>query len=421
MSPLGAADYVPVDFNLVYEAIATDDGDTLQIRFLEDNNHTARDIYVDNFSLISTMAGTNPPVIPVYNHPRLFFTTNELAEVQARRFTTHADEWAQVIAICNSRNGDSPPTNPRGDSGILGYEDILVAFAVAQAVDPTLPYYTTSKDWFMTMLNWTEWGPGYWAWPDYGPNGNLGTGEILKALAVWYDLQYHTLSTAEQEDASQKLADYADRFRNSYSRFWTTDNGELTGNHCWNAFVSLASVYYASDHVSPSRQTDWSNLLNGHHSTISNLMTSVMSDGVTGEGATYWTYGLEKVLHWFEMRRVAGDPAFEGIDWFANTGSYGIYAIQPGGTDNFGGILRFDDANPDYWGNPYNELSLLAKATRDPVAQWMANEIDHNGSGKKNAYRYLFYDPTVPTIDPDAELRRMIALKRTGKIVLPKN
>ncbi len=397
--------YVPMDYSVVYTAMVADVGDVLQIRFLEDNNATARNVYVDNFSVSSTIV--TPPLLA---HPRLFFNSNELAEMQSRRLTTHSNEWAQLVAKCANLDGNPAPTDPRNDGNILGHEDSLVALALAQAVDPTLPYYETSTNWFWTMLNWPEWGvtnalgESNWAWPDYGPNGNLGTGEILRALAVWYDLQYFTLTPAEQDDASQKLADYADRYRNSYSRFWTTYNGELTGNHCWNAFGALAAVYYASDHVSPARAADWSNLLDGHYATISNLMTSVMADGVSGEGATYWMFGLDKVLQWFEMRRVGGDPAFAGIDWFANTGTYGIYAALPGGTDNYGGNIRFDDANPEYWGNPYNELPLLAKATRDPVAQWMANDLDHNGVTKKNAYRYMFYDPTVPTVDRDADL-----------------
>jgi hypothetical protein len=392
-----AADYVPVDFSVSYVAAAADAGDTLQIRFVEDNNSTARDIYVDNFSLATQPA-------PVFDHPRLFFSSGDLAELRARRLTTHAGEWAQLIAQCDSLQGTLPTTTPRTASGLLAYEDKLVAMALVQLVDPSLPYQTTSENWFWTILDWTEWGDGYWSWPDYGPRGNLETGEILRALATWYDLQYPNLSPSQRDEASQKLADYADRFRNSYPRFWTTENGELTGNHCWNAFASLAAVLYAADDISAARSNDWTNLLGGHYNTISNLMTTVMSDGVTGEGGTYWTYGIEKVLLWFNMREQGGDPAYAGIDWFSNTGTYGIYSILPGGADNFGGIVRFDDANPDYWGTPCNEIAMLAAAVRDPVAQWMANRLDHSGVDKKNAYRYIFYDPTIPGIDPENDL-----------------
>ncbi|MBI9021415.1 MAG: heparinase II/III family protein [Verrucomicrobia bacterium] len=391
--------YVPVGFSVAYTATAADEGDTLQLRFIEDNNNTERDIFVDNLTLTTS---TEPP--PVYEHPRLFFSTNDLAALQAQRLTTHSDEWAQLISTCNNLNGTTPTTTPRTATDLLGYEDKIVALALVPLIDPSLGYQATSENWFWTILNWTEWGSGYWSWPDYGPHGNLETGEILRALAIWYDLQYHNLTPTERIDAGTKLADYADRFRNSYERFRTTDNGELTGNHCWNAFAAVSAVLYASDEVSPARQANWTSLLNGHYNTISNLMDTVMSDGSTGEGFTYWTYGIEKLLLWFETRRVGGDPAFDGIDWFENTGTYGIFGIMPGGTDNYGGISRYDDADPDYWGNPYNEIALLAKATQDPVAQWMANELDHSGSTKKNAYRYMFYDAMLPSINPETDL-----------------
>lgn len=45
--------YVPTDIQVSYTALATDVGDTLQIRIIEDNNDTSRDVYVDNFSVTS--------------------------------------------------------------------------------------------------------------------------------------------------------------------------------------------------------------------------------------------------------------------------------------------------------------------------------------------------------------------------------
>lgn len=42
-----------IDAVLNYTALASDVGDTLQIRFIENNNNTARDVYVDNYSVVS--------------------------------------------------------------------------------------------------------------------------------------------------------------------------------------------------------------------------------------------------------------------------------------------------------------------------------------------------------------------------------
>ncbi|QHI69121.1 hypothetical protein [Tichowtungia aerotolerans] len=43
--------YVPVDFSVSYKVTANDDGDTLQIRFVESNDSASRNIYLDNFSV----------------------------------------------------------------------------------------------------------------------------------------------------------------------------------------------------------------------------------------------------------------------------------------------------------------------------------------------------------------------------------
>jgi len=51
----GSVAYVPKDETINYTAQASDDGDVLQIRFSERGNSTARDIYVDNYSLTSVV------------------------------------------------------------------------------------------------------------------------------------------------------------------------------------------------------------------------------------------------------------------------------------------------------------------------------------------------------------------------------
>jgi hypothetical protein len=343
-------------------------------------------------------APTQPPVFAA-GHPRLFFSAADYADLEARRHSTHSDEWDQLIAKCENLKGTSPTTDPRSATDLFLYEENLVSLAFAQMIDSSLPYYDTATNWFWTILNWTEWGAGNWSWPDYGPHGNLETGEVLKGLAAWYDLMYHTLSQAERDDAEQKLSDYADRFRNSYPRFEAT-NGEQVGNHCWNALVSLAAVKYGVDGIASVRMTDWTDLLNGHYNSITNLMNNEMSDGATGEGATYWMYGTEKILSWFEMRRVAGESAFSNVSWFTNTGVYGVFSTLPGGDDNFGGVNKFSDANGNFWGNPYNDLPLLAKNTGDGAAQWLTTQLDHKGATKKDVFRYMFYDASVAAVVP---------------------
>jgi len=74
--------YVPIDFDIAYVATADDVGDTLQIRFVEDANSTARDIYVDNFELSSVPLnpGTTKLVWNFNDGPDGTILTNNLAK-----------------------------------------------------------------------------------------------------------------------------------------------------------------------------------------------------------------------------------------------------------------------------------------------------------------------------------------------------
>ncbi|MGB0993478.1 MAG: PEP-CTERM sorting domain-containing protein [Akkermansiaceae bacterium] len=49
----GSATADPKDLSFNYTALASDDGDTLQIRFVENNNNVARDTFIDNYSVTS--------------------------------------------------------------------------------------------------------------------------------------------------------------------------------------------------------------------------------------------------------------------------------------------------------------------------------------------------------------------------------
>jgi hypothetical protein len=77
---------------------------------------------------------------------------------------------------------------------------------------------------------------------------------------------------------------------------------------------------------------------------------------------------------------------------------YFMYISLPGGDDNFSGVARYGDCNPGFWHNAYSVLPLLARRLRDPVAQWLNSEQD--GGVGLDVWRYLWYDSTVPAIDP---------------------
>ncbi len=104
--------YSPVDFSVSYTALASDVGDTLQIRFLDSGNTaTVRDIYVDNFELSSVPleAGTTKLIWDFNDGPTGTILTNDLANYD---YTSH-QEYDGSNAVVNTLafNGKSGSTD----------------------------------------------------------------------------------------------------------------------------------------------------------------------------------------------------------------------------------------------------------------------------------------------------------------------
>ncbi len=89
--------YVPKSFDVSYLVTAADEGDTLQIRFLENANSTSRDIFVDNFSVTST-----PPVPPDPGLQVLEWNFNSDTSPIAENIDTYDYTSAQIYVASNA-------------------------------------------------------------------------------------------------------------------------------------------------------------------------------------------------------------------------------------------------------------------------------------------------------------------------------
>jgi len=334
-----------------------------------------------------------------HTHPRLLFNSSETNELANRRFSTHSEEWSKMLSRCNSLLNSTPETNPT-NAYLLGYEVDFMALALVQLLDPSQPYLDTLTNYFFTTLNWKEWN-------NIGSaplNDNLAVGITITALAEVYDLHYNNFSFSQQTNINAKIIKITDDYRNWYWRIDTKIMKSLWGNHAWNALTALAAARYAADDIPPTIFHDWTNVLNSQFARLENMWNSFAADGANDEGATYAMFGLERVQEWMEMRRIGQNLSnnfpFVNLAWFTNQSMYFMYISTPGGDDNFGGLARFGDCNPGYWHNPYSVLTLLARRLRDPVAQWLNSKQDY--STNPGVWRYLWYDPTVPIVNPES-------------------
>lgn len=131
-------------------------------------------------------------------------------------------------------------------------------------------------------------------------------------------------------------------------------------------------------------------------------MAALSEDGSNPEGVGYDCYGLEHLNRWVEMRRVANSElGYEDDPWFDNHSRWLLYSMLPGGSDNCGGFAPIGDSPQSGWNYPMAVVPLLARHLNDPIAQWLATELDQNINADDSPLRYLWYDPTVDVVDLD--------------------
>jgi len=350
-------------------------------------------------------------------HPRLFFKSNELSELALLRQTTHKNEWKSLLVICENLKAKDAILKPKSKL-VFAFPEKLAAVALVQLLDPSQAYQKTFEKHFWAIMNWKEWDE----WIDgkgKGPGGDLGIAQALIALSACYDWQYQNFTSEEREVINNKLIRIAHHFYKDYNRFHTESFAIMNCNHGTNVYAALSAVLYGADGISYDYKKEWTDCLTHKYETLTKQMNSNMSDGFSDEGATYFMFQLKTYVQWFELRRNAlekgyGKP-YEDLDWFKNASTYCMYSILPGGSDNFGGLARYADANPKFWGNPYSVFPALAKNLKDPIAQWLSSDLDlkevelwradkktakdQNQKSNYDVWRYIWKNASVPSVD----------------------
>ena len=350
------------------------------------------------------------------NHPRLFFQASEVEQLTKQRLTTHKEEWESLLSISKSTS-ESVSFKELNSKKLHNASEKLMAIALVQLIDPSQPYLPYLKKSILEFCSWPKWD-AWFAKEIKAPINDLSVGQALIGICAAYDMQYDAFSEDEKQFIEKRLVQIADCFHDDYARFRTERFDIMNCNHGVNAYGGLSAVLYTVDHLDSELKAKWEKTLDHKYERLTSVMNDYMSDGASDEGATYFMFQLKTYLQWFEILRnnkyKSDTLPYSDLEWFKNTSTYGVYTILPGGDDNFGGLARYADCNPDFWGDPKCTFPLLAKVLNDPIAKWMANDIDvyhtekwRDKSGNKESasnesydvWRYIWKGNNVEAID----------------------
>lgn len=352
-------------------------------------------------------------------HPRLFFQQSEIEKLKEQSKTTHQEEWKSLLNICEqtSRNVSFKELSSKQ---LHNDSEKLMAIALVQMIDTSqsyLPYLKKSIKDFCAWKKWDKWFSG----DIKVPVNDLSLGQALIGICAAYDIQYDKFSEKEKAFIEERLVLIGDHYHDDYGRFATNRLDIMNCNHGTNAYGGLSAVLYTVDNLDEDIKAKWTKTLDHKFDRLSSVMNSYMSDGASDEGATYYMFQLKTYLQWFEILRnckfKSENEPYSDLQWFKNTATYCVYSILPGGKDNFGGLARFADCNPNFWGDPKCIFPLMAKIFKDPTAQWIANDMDVKNSeawrdksgesikridagGNYDVWRYLWKDASVKSVDP---------------------
>jgi hypothetical protein len=123
------------------------------------------------------------------DHPRLFFTQDQVPELRARATSTHQEIWDALVAFVDKEIGTKPDPVAPEDGSLNHYRNAgsrMMALALVCVVSGEEDYCQLAEDYLLTYATYDQWG-------EYDRR-DLGLAHMLMGNALAYDWLYHRLT-----------------------------------------------------------------------------------------------------------------------------------------------------------------------------------------------------------------------------------
>jgi hypothetical protein len=334
-------------------------------------------------------------------HPRVFFTSAELATLRDRSHGSHADIWKRAVAgVAQYMNADPapPPAQARRAQNDVGLG--IAALAFAFRIDGKPEYLARARKYMEAAASYDIWG-----YANNKPNVDLAAGHLLYGLGWGYDLLNADLTPAERDRYREALR----RHGNLLAEYFKPKPGRTIAysqNHTFIPIAGLAIAAYALYDEIPEAP-EWAAEA---RAIFDRTLATYSKDGYYYEGFEYWVFATPWIMHYLDAHLHA-----TGEDLFDQPGlhhahEYVAHTVLPDGVnifdfgDAFEGPLTRSRKSADaertqpggHLNSNYNLLYRLAGRFKDSQAQGVANWLD--GLGQVNAedfWSLAWYDPSV--------------------------
>lgn len=333
--------------------------------------------------------------------PRLYLRADGVKKLQAAVRSTHRTLWTEVRAQADEATASSPPEyrgkdEAGGDNQQLWQRPVanalpLLAFAHLLTGEPK--YLEALRRWCLASVSYPTWGLAI------RENVDLAAGQQLFGLGIAYDWCHASLGEETRRAIRETiLLRGGTMFEAARSRkaWWVHTPRQ---NHLWINACGLAVAGLAVHDEAPETAA-WVAL------ALERLRESVATfgpDGASHEGVGYWEYGVEHLLKIAWVARDLLDADILDHPWWKSTAHYALHLSLPRASwTRKSCIVDIGDSARGHWYGPDYILRGLARAFRDPHAQWLAEEVDR-ADVDLPASRWLnlvWFDPGVKPQPP---------------------
>jgi len=354
--------------------------------------------------------------IAAAGRPRLFFDAGELERLKEAIRTTHREKWEKLKAAVDDSVDRDPPEYqaPRvgGDStrpGTLNDEMLwqrtfgytVPGMALVALLDGDRKYFELARRWALKPAEYPLWGAGIFE------NTGLAAKHQLFGLSIAYDWLHEMWSGEDRERLRHTLRE---RGRHLYeaaeginNRGWWKHTWRQ--NHAWNGYQALGVTAMALAGEEKDAGVWFQKALwGGHH-----IVAELSDEGAYEEGIPYWGYGMEALVRFITAAKPYSDEDFYEARYFRNTHLFRLYLAGP----QLWQIANFGDGLTRDWHAMRTTMYRLASEYRDPVTQWLAEQLPDRPDIDATCWGLLWYDPSVKPGLPESQ-PRWHAFKETG-------
>jgi hypothetical protein len=330
-------------------------------------------------------------------HPRVYVTTQELADLRERSRTTHRALWQRALQQVRALKKDPPPP-PAEERRAQNEVGIGIAeAALAYKIEGDKKYLDAAKKYLEAAVSYDVWGYAY-----NKPNVDLAAGHLLYGMGWGYDLLYHDLTEAERARYREKLSKQA-RLLFEYYKPKPGRTYSYSQNHVFIPMAGLGVAAYALyDEVQDAPQ--WAQLARAIYERV---LQTYSPDGYYYEGFEYWIFSTPWLVHYLDAHLHATGEDLYDQPGFRQTHLYVAHSLLPDGQyvfdfgDVFEGPLtrakQGDEYNRSHPGGQfhtnYNLLYRFAarfqNAEAQGVAAWMESLNHYNA---EDYWSLLWYD-----------------------------